>query len=375
MWNNTPIAAPGSIFVPLRPARLDDSLIGQPLAWDLYTASGVLVAGAGMVIADAGQLGRLKARPLYHRADAGIDETAWLERLRQALQSYPDTLEAAGADLERGIRALVSELSILLEQDHDACLGLTRRLPMRDPAVRHCLVSALIALDLAGQMSLSGSETESLSAAALTMNVSAMRLHADLDQGFVPFSPEIRAAMRRHPDDGAGRLAASGIDDPVWLAAVRQHHENLDGSGYPLGLRDDGIAMSARLIRVADYYAAKISGRHYRPPKSPQFAIKQLFGSERGRLDSQAATLSLRCLGLYPPGTLVRLATREIAVVTRKEGSGESAGHVMAFMTPNGRLLKEPAEHDTGLVNFAVLDVAEAQPNWPEIAWEAYWGY
>lgn len=362
--------------MPLRPVFLDDSLIGQPLAWDLYTASGVLVAGAGMMIADPAQLARLRARPLFRRAVAGLDESDWLARLRQAMQAYPAMLDAAGSPaLERDIRALARELIMLGEQDHDACLGLARRLPIRDPAIRHGLVTALIALDLGAQTGLAGGALESLAAAALTMNLSALRLHADLAQGFVHYGPDVRDLMRRHPDESADLLASGGISDPAWLAAVRQHHENLDGSGYPLGLRNDEIDLPARLIRVADYYAAKISGRHYRLPKSPQFAYKQLFGSERGRLDGPASTLSLRCLGLYPPGTLVRLATREIAVTTRKEGSGETAGHVMAFMDARGKLLREANERDTALVNFAVIGATEAEPHWPEIRWEAYWGY
>jgi len=83
----------------------------------------------------------------------------------------------------------------------------------------------------------------------------------------------------------------------------------------------------------------------------------------------------LRRYGLYPPGTLVRLANRELAAVLRKEGSAESAGHVMAFMEARGRLLKEPVERDTASVSYAVTGITEAEAHWPAIAWEAYWGY
>lgn len=362
--------------MPLRPVILDLTLIGQPLAWDLYTVSGVLVARAGMQINNADQLARLAARPLFRNADAGIGATDLVDRLRFVMLEYPQALRSAGTrTLEPAIRDLVRELIALARMDHDACLGLLRLLPMRDPAVRHSLLAALVALDLADLLELPDTTLEAVTAAAMTMNIAAIPLHAELSDGRLRFNPEIRTEMRLHPEHGRKLLEASGITDPVWLTAVHQHHENLDGSGYPLGLRGEAIDTPARIIRIADYYAAKVSGRRYRPPKSSGYAIKQLFGSEHGRLDSHYLVQLPRLLGLYPPGTLVRLATREIAVVTRKEGSGETAGHVMAFMDMRGHLLKAPVERNTAQVNFAVIGITEAESNWPDIGWDACWGY
>lgn len=362
--------------MPKRPVTLNESIIGQPLDWDLYTVSGVLVASAGMMVADANQVARLTARPLYRKVAPGMAGADLVERLRYVMQEYPLMLKAAGtAELEPGIRDLVSELTALLHLDHDACLGLARRLPMRDPAARHCLLTALVTLDLGEQVNQPEDVLASAGAAALTMNIAAMRLHAQLSEGRLQFSPDLRDEIRRHPEYGARLLETSGVTDRIWLTAVRQHHEHLDGSGYPHGLRNEEIEIPARLLRVADFYAAKISGRHYRAPKAPRFVFKHLFGSERGRLDGYYSVLLPRLLGVYPPGTLVRLATRETAVVTRKEGAGETAGHVMAFMDVRGRLIKEAVERDTSLVNYNVTGVTEAEYTWPDIPWQTYWGY
>lgn len=362
--------------MPLRPVTLDESLIGQALSWDLYTASGVLVAGAGMVIADATQLARLRARPVFRKAEAGSDPDDLAPRLHAVLADYADLIAGPDPDrLEPALRLLARELIALAASDHDAALGLVRLLPLRNPAGRHCLVSALIALDLGELSGLPADALESLVAAALSMNLSAIDLHAALTEGRKTFSPEVRAEIRRHPEETAALLEAAGVTDPLWLAAVREHHENIDGSGYPRGLAGEAIGLPARLIRVADFYTAKISGRHYRPPRTAAYAFKQLFGDERGRLDSHAANLLLRHLGLYPPGTLVRLASRETALVTRKEGDGECAGHATVFMNPRGRLLAEPFERNTAQSVFAVLGAGAPEAHWPEIRWEAYWGY
>ncbi len=362
--------------MPLRPAHLDESVIGQPLAYDLYTSAGVLVACAGTQIPDREHLIRLLSRPLFRQADGHHDDINLPARLQRLLVEWPQALPLAGGPaLETAMRAHARVLIALAEEDHDACLGLARLLPLRDPAVRHCLLTAIIAGDLGTLMDLPVATLESLSGAALTMNLAAMRLHAELAQGLTSFDAAARAEMRNHPEHGVKLLMAGGLADSVWLTAVRQHHENLDGSGYPAGLRDEAIGLPARILRVADYYAAKISGRHYRPARSVQFAMQRLFGPERGHLDTHLATLLLRYSGLYPPGTLVRLASREIAVVTRKQGNGETAGTVTAFMNNLGHLLKTPLERHTGTTDYAILDVTEAEPAWPEIRWANYWGY
>lgn len=362
--------------MPLRPANLDESVIGQPLAWDLYTATGVLVACAGMKITDRAHLAKLLSRPLFRKAGGIMEEIDLAARLRILLTELPEARQLAGGPaLEMAVRGQAGEIIEMARQDHDACLGLARLLPLRDPALRHCLLTALIALDLGVQTDMAEATLRSMIGAALTMNLAAMKLHAELAEGLANYDDEVRAEMQHHPDRTARLLKAGGLADPVWLAAVRQHHENLDGSGYPAGLRNEEISTPARIIRVADFYAAKISGRRYRPAKSAHFAVNRLFGPERGRLDTHLAILLLRRIGLYPPGTLVRLANREVAVVTRKQGNGDAAGSVTAFMDGRGRLLKNPVERNTGSVNFAVLDVTETEPTWPDIRWEIFWGY
>lgn len=362
--------------MPFRPVYLDQDLIGQTLPWDLYTVSGVLVAAAGLEISDERDLAKLTSRPLFRRIEKPSDGTDLVTHLRNLMRDYPASLKTVGTtQLETDIRAQSRRLIELSRLDHDACLGLVRLLPMRDPAARHCLLSALVALDLAEQLPLPEEHLEPLLAAALTMNVSAMRLHTELSEGFIGMNHDVRQLIHQHVDDSVQRLTESGIEDPVWLAAVRQHHENLDGSGYPGKLMDEDIGLPGRILRVADYYVAKITGRRYRPAKSTQFAFKQMFGHERGRLDSRISLLLLNSNGLYPPGTLVRLANKETAVVMRREGDRNGAGHAMAFMEVRGKLIKEPVERNTALVKYAVLNVTEPEPHWPEIRWEEFWGY
>lgn len=360
----------------LRPVALDAAQIGVPLPWDLYTASGVLLAACGTIIADAEQLAKLAARGLFRKPD---DERC-VQNPAPRLFSLARELETVLAEphtvpLEPRLRALATDLHELYLEDSDACLGLVRLLPLASRAVRHCMTTALAAAYVAEPFGLSGERGENLVAAALSMNIGAMALHETLAASGHGLTEAERLRLRQHPARAVEILAAAGVTSADWLEAVHAHHEHMDGSGYPRGLTGDDIPLSARVLRVADYYSAKIGARYYRPPRAPQFALREIFGRERQRLDMAVATHLLRRLGLYPPGTLVRLANREIAVVARLHGRGKAVKSAVACLDHRLHLLQHPRERDVTQANWCILGIVEPDTRWPEIAWETLWGY
>ena len=125
--------------------------------------------------------------------------------------------------------------------------------------------------------------------------------------------------VRSHPVHSAEQLAAMGVTDALWLQLVQQHHERCDGSGYPHGLRGDAILPGARLLAVADSYAAMVTPRANRTGQLPRDALRALF-LERSRLYEDALVqLSIKTLTMHPPGTLARLANGALAVVRSRQ--------------------------------------------------------
>lgn len=363
----------------MRPVSLDPSLIGETLPWDLYTANAVLVARSGIRVKNAAHFIELSARPLFRKhlepfepAHETKDPSAELRRLMNAL---PEALRSVRQpDFEAAIRRHARTLMFFSRRNHDALLGLARLLPMSDPAVRHCLLVAIVAIDLGRQLGIAEQTVVSLACAALTMNLAALRLHADLADGQKGYNDSARMVIRHHPVRGKRLLEAGGVRDPDWLAAVQQHHENLDGSGYPSGLQGEAIGLPARLLRVVDYFIAKLSGRRSRPPKSAKFALNLiLLENERERLDTRFAKLLLHRYGLYPTGTLVRLESGELAVITRNSGRCGEASVAMSFMRQRGRLLAFPVEHRISASGHAVIDVVERDVHRSKLPWDLFW--
>ena len=121
--------------------------------------------------------------------------------------------------------------------------------------------------------------------------------------------------MKRHVVYGQSVLQDSpGISD-IAKAICGQHHERLDGTGYPLGLKDSEISVYGRLASVVDIYDAVTADRVYHKGKPPSEAMKLLLEISGNHLDKSLVYDFIRCMGVYPVGTAVELSNGKIGVV------------------------------------------------------------
>ena len=128
---------------------------------------------------------------------------------------------------------------------------------------------------LGSEMGLSSEELEDLWLAATLHDVGKIFVHDDILGKPAPLDPAERAAMNRHPSDGAEIL--SGVRDMRRIVGgVRSHHERLDGKGYPDGLGGEEIPLAARIIAVADTYDAMTTSRPYRAALSAEAAAAEI---------------------------------------------------------------------------------------------------
>lgn len=151
--------------------------------------------------------------------------------------------------------------------------------------------------------------------AALVHDAGMLTIPADLLAHPGPLTDEQRRTIEGHVHDGAAGVARGFPGAPRLVEAAAKHHERLDGTGYPGGLRADQISPLARLLAVCDVYAALCSPRPYRAAKDPRTALTDtLLLAEKGLLDRFQAERLLR-LSFYPVGSVVELADGAIGVV------------------------------------------------------------
>jgi len=153
-----------------------------------------------------------------------------------------------------------------------------------DATHQHCLLVAGLAAGFARSLGLGERDCERLTQAAILHDIGKAKIPEGILNKPGVLDPEERRIMQKHPSHGHAMLVGGGFSDEM-LAVVRWHHECLDGSGYPDGLKGAQIPDLVRLVSVCDVYGALIERRSYKPPMSAERAFG-ILDDMRGKLDS-----------------------------------------------------------------------------------------
>lgn len=189
------------------------------------------------------------------------------------------------------------------------------------------------------------------------------RVHKHILLKSAPLTPSERAEIQKHPVHGVALLEKVRSVAPASAKiALYQTHERSDGGGYPRKRSSQSIHEYAKVIAVADTYAALRSPRPWREAKLPYEAMETVVrGAAERRLDLRAVRGLLQVAGLYPIGSWVQLNTGEIArVIGKQAGDKSDRPQVMTFISAQGLRLEHPRLLDLACVPS--LKVVKALP-------------
>jgi putative nucleotidyltransferase with HDIG domain len=193
------------------------------------------------------------------------------------LQRDGRRLEHAYETIQRQNDSLHTANELLRERSRAAMEGLAATVDARDAyTAGHSRRVRSISLAIGEELGLAAEEMEVLAQAALLHDIGKIAIPDAILLKPGRLTPEEWKVMRSHAEEGARIIARLGFVDPL-VPVIRHHHERLDGSGYPDGLRGDGIPLLARIVHVADALDSMVTTRVYRP-----------------RLDSEAALAEIR---------------------------------------------------------------------------------
>lgn len=128
---------------------------------------------------------------------------------------------------------------------------------------------------------------------ALIHDIGKIGIPTDLLSKPSHLAPEEFALLKRHPSLGAAIIDGAGLP-PAISAIIEQHHERFDGSGYPLGISGDEIALEARIVGVADVVEAIMAHRPYRAALGMDAALQEIESGSGTRYDPAVAAACLK---------------------------------------------------------------------------------
>ncbi len=344
--------------------RNDQVTLGSPMPCHMYDREGNLVLKAGEVVHSKRELEILKTNGLFvpNRDMDAPPPAALKESPFALLDPMPSQVErlygymSMEAGFPERVSALAKSIQKACEIDRDACVAWIFLASDMRYVIGHPIHSAILCELVASQLSWPAEERLVLLNAALTMNIAQLLVQNKLHRQAQKLEPQQRAQVNEHCGLALDMLKQYEVVDAVWLTAVAQHHERLDGSGYPNALTGDAISREARLIAVADVYAALVIEHAHRRAFTANAALKEIYLLRGKQLDSQMTETLIKVVGVFPPGCYVRLANDEIAVVTH-HGSTPTAPIVHSFVNPRGQSINVYPKRECSNPQFAIKEV------------------
>ncbi|ODN71465.1 HD-GYP domain-containing protein [Methylobrevis pamukkalensis] len=188
-------------------------------------------------------------------------------------------------------------VSAIAEVGIDAWLNAVRN--HHEGTFQHCMLVTGVATAYGHGTALPPPEVVKLATAGLLHDIGKASITTDILDKPGRLTDVEYAIIKRHPTEGYEFLRAHSLVGKDVLAAVRDHHEFLDGSGYPAGLTRAEIAPLTRILTVCDIYAAMIEERSYKPPMPPQQAIEVLKSMARsGKVEDRIVDGLSRTIGV-----------------------------------------------------------------------------
>ena len=240
---------------------------------------------------------------------------------RQAFQQSKAVMQDMSSGNIEGIekaKEMIDGLTEILDAPDAAAslLNVMNTNEMGQGMFLHALNVATLSLMVGREFDFSEDELKAVALGGLFHDIGELNVSGKILLKRPNLSPDERDIYRLHPRFGLDMVKKYGTFPKPCLDVIYQHHERLDGSGYPMGLKGlNAISVYARLVMVIDRYDDLCSDPDIEKRLTPSEALSHLFVKFKGVLWSEAIVILIRILGVYPPGSLVQLSDQTIGMV------------------------------------------------------------
>lgn len=252
-------------------------------------------------------------RLAQQRAKAAACEREFLSSTR-AIKSINQNMFSQPALVRQQADDLVKTMTDSMLMDADIAIQLMADKIGNEDVYYHSLNVALLSMMLAKEMEAPAAAIHLLGLAALFHDAG----DADIPERIVRKPDALTRAemvvLQQHCAYGVEIAKKLGLATEV-QSVILQHHERVDGSGYPRGLQGPQLSLLSRIVAIVNAYDELCNPVNPAKALTPHEALSTLYAQQRERFDPQAMATFVRCMGVYPPGTLVALSNGVLALV------------------------------------------------------------
>lgn len=230
-----------------------------------------------------------------------------LKSINQNLFSQPEQAR------EEALR-LIATMAESMLTDAEVAINLMKDKIGADETYHHALNVTVLAMMLAKELKAPPEAIKLLGLAALLHDIGKFDVPERIVRKQEPLSKPEAELLRQHCQYGLVTGRKLGLSQEA-LNVIAQHHERVDGGGYPEGLKGPQISMLARIVAVANSFDNLCNPANPARAMTPHEALSVMYGQQRGQFEALPLSTFIRCMGIYPPGTVVVLSNDSMAMV------------------------------------------------------------
>ena len=253
-----------------------------------------------------------------------------------------------------GAQSLVEEISDSVTRNPGALISLARLKTADDYTYMHSVAVCALMVALAKQLKLKDDQQRLVGLAGLLHDLGKAAVPLDVLNKPGKLTDQEFTVVRSHPVEGFHMLKEGGSVPDAVLDACLHHHEKVDGTGYPDKLSGDGISVIARMTAICDVYDAITSDRPYKRGWDPAESLRRMAEWTTDHFDARLFQSFVKSIGIYPVGSLVRLSSGRLGVVTEQAPQALTTPTVKVFFSTKSDLRIPPE-----LVNLAAPGCSE----------------
>ena len=277
-----------------------------------------------------------------------------LPNARQTYQAAKTIVQNAMHDTRLGrainmdeVNRVVSDMSDSVLRNPDALTSLTRLKNFDEYTFYHSVNTSILAMSLGRHLEFDRTALHQIGVGSLLHDIGKTKIPPEILNKPGRFEPDEMEIMKQHVLRGVEVLSTTtGLGDS-YLRPALEHHERVDGTGYPYRRVRSELSQFGMMAAVVDIYDAMTSDRCYHKGQAAHEALQFLYRlSLEGHLDAALVQQFIHVVGLYPVGSVVELNTGETGIVKEIHHHAPLAPVVLLVKSAGNTLLSNPRELD-----------------------------
>lgn len=335
-------------FLLNNPDDLNKLLASNVASVQIDTEKGTLVPKEEVVAATHESATDLKAIETSKVRTQHVSVAEEHETARKLIKASKASVTRMFSDARMGkamnveeVLPLVNDIVASVDRNHGAITSLVRLKGKDEYTYMHSVAVCVLMIALARELALNEEQTRQAGVAGLYHDVGKMAIPNEILTKPDTLSEEEFVVMRKHAEFGYAILSRSQLIGEVCLDVCLHHHEKMDGTGYPHKMKGNEISLFARMAAVCDVYDATTSQRPYNSGWEPTAALHKM-AEWRGHFDPEILKAFVKCVGIYPIGSLVKLKSGRLAVVIDQSPGSLLTPVVKVFFSIKSKMYIEP---------------------------------